>query len=494
MNRIEDLRDRLTVWLPRGLMLAAAAVLSACGGGGSGDSGGIVGDGVKPDHLEIFANNNINQNSSALTYQCELMQLRARLVFSDGTAGDFTRRVSWSSSSKGVAEISNRDIPVVDGSGVYDAGVVVPHGGGTAVIRADYQGLKASFQVQVGVPDPNGFRIVSGLTTDPNYLKPLARDGQLVAQQTPLWLANGTTYPIRAVASLNGVPTDVSTYALWGFQNGGDPGSITVSTAGVVSALQTGARQVLELRFPSCETTVTLPVNTVNIHSVSLVPEFGSDPLVVGNTEQLRTLADLGNDDNGQPIPQQDVSVYMTPQLNDTDTLTFVTTGGVTNIVQAASAGAPAQISYTGTIAGAPWTTQTLQISTTDGTLQTVSASIGACPAYGPYNPNDLALEACPGAGTRALIAGSFSYIPLRLSGSFALDGGATLNQDITRQAQWSVDDPLLATVTIGGILAGQLSSPIGTARPAQPVVIQATGMDENAAILPFSSVNAQIQ
>lgn len=406
------MKDRNTRHVIGALLAVAAALVAACGGGGSSSA---VGDGVKPSYLVVFPTGSATTTKELDTYECQEGQLRALLYFTDGSVGDFTNRVVWSTAAPGVAAVSNGSTPVPNSGNptlYYSRGVVLPASSGTTVITADYQGIKGSIRVNVGTP--TNFTI-----TDQN----------LNTISSPLRLGTGTSQQLKVLATLDGARQDMSSFVYWSFDNGGNSAGLTVSSSGLVTGVGPTAAQTLRMSFPTCSTQLTLSVADADIKSVSIQRERPGTNLMVGNYEELTALGDFG--DGTTP---QDISNFVTFNSSNSDTIGALS-GTANNLILAGQAGT-VTITATATLAGQTPLNSTnfLSITAQDGTLQSLTVS--------PV--------------TATLKAGSVDKVQFSATGTYGLADGTQITQDITRIVTWSADNNRLATISSAPVTAGQ--------------------------------------
>lgn len=171
---------RTNNWMPA-LAAVTLAALSGCNS---------IGDGNTVERLEIVPANGATQlvpyaqGGTYKMFECFRDEFVAVAVFTDGTRSNFSYRATWSSSNPAVAEVSNYDIAPVFATGSTDGsfyvhptvklvpGTVVPHGvaGDTAVVTAEFAGLKASINLAIRkanlriVAVPSDSNTVSGTT------------------------------------------------------------------------------------------------------------------------------------------------------------------------------------------------------------------------------------------------------------------------------------------------------------------------------------------
>jgi hypothetical protein len=460
--------------------VAAAFALTGCG------SGNVAGSGNKPDHIVIeMVQNKLATLTPGSIYQCQLAQMHAIIVFTDGSKGDFSSRVTWSttgSSGSGDTQVSNGTLPVNPDDvteGSYAIGVLIPGNTGTTTVIADYQGLVGRFDMTILPADPSTFSFADGSNhinssidgTFPsqssfprrfqsNYLKaPITQP-----QTGTLWLGAGTNYAMEVLAPLNGVETNVSSFARWDFVNGGDTSEVTVSALGGLSALRAGGAQTLRARFPGCSTEMTMPVAVSNIQSLSIEQDpvlFDTNKqayqsLLVGNLQRLGIFADLGIDTQGRAIPKQDVSSSTSFWVSDSSVMSFTQQGGGGAYMQAGAVGT-VNMQATGIFGNqAQVQSPIVQMSTTSGNLSGLSLSLPSADAL-------LGFPAGCQLGTVSspeLQTGSACYSPFTATGSYVLNDGSSLSQDVTLLATWSLSDSTVATIAGGAPAGGQVAAP----------------------------------
>lgn len=411
-----------------GLATLAASLLPACSS--------PVGNGVGPVSLALSAANGTTVTVQGVTriYQCFAGGVTALLYFSDGTSGNFTNRVKWSSSNPGVVRVSNGDIPAPDGSGVYAAGTLVPIAPGNAQISATYSTLTQTMPVSVGV--------ASNFT--------IKRVDQSVP--TPVSAASlgvGTAEQFRVSAVTDDVEKDVTAFARWTI--GGS--SATVSSAGVVSALGAGGPSPLTASFLNCDNTASADITVANITGIEIAPEFGSDPLLLGNSEKINVLADL---DNGV---KQDVSLQSVLTSTDGTIANFLN-----NILVPVAAGTVTVQAALNNTYMAPDQTVTVTSSTLTGLTVSPTSAV--------------------------LRAGSDQYVRFQATGTF--QNGQT--QDVSRAVTWAVLDTTLATINNDKATAGFATpnaSLIGqTTVTATPLLTDSTAGVASATLTVDSAAN----
>ena len=414
--------SRLFSGLPRMLRRAAPllllSLLAACSG--------TVGQGNAPKLLVISKSGVVPSQTSGLDslrmFQCIPSALAATLYFQDGTAGDFTARVKWSSSDPGTLQVSNGDIAVTGSSGsYYAAGTLVPVTSGNVIVTGDYDGIEAQIAVSVGTPQSITVKIL--------------QDGnEVVPEGNYFSLGAGTTQALQVTAWLDGVETDVSGQASWSFLSANDSEATIDSATGLISAIGAGSQALTPVAgFASCAlSNISDPANVLgftvqHIQGIAIQPEFSGNPqLIVGNTEKMRVIATL---DDGY---LQDLGSLATLSSSNSS-IAAVTSG---NILSAVAAGGPAIIGASFTGAGATYTAPSLTVSAGTATLQTISICWTAVLD---------SFSGCPASQAAATVAaGSLTPVQYHAIGTY--DAG-TLSQEITRQASWASSDNTAATI-----------------------------------------------
>jgi hypothetical protein len=464
------------------LLSAAAAV---AGLGSLAACNGAVGSGNAPRNVVIAAPSTTVVLPTLHMYQCLTSGLRALLYFTDGSVGDFTARVKWSSSNPGAVQISNGDIAGPGGVGFYANGTLIPGSPGSAVVTADYFGITS--QVAIGVDTIGSIQvkvIQNGVYT------PLTRFNiNSTSATTGMSLAAGTTAQLAATAMLNGVETDVSKLATFGFQND-NPGAATMSNAGLLTASYTGVQSVPLVpvaSFAPCDkSNITDPaangiVVTVRpVQSVAIQPEFPqTDPtntslpqLIVGNSEKFTVVATMSNGDT------QDVSAQSTLTLAGGQGVigTFISgANGANNLLSATAVGSEA-IFATFTGGNTVFTAPNLTISTAIRQLNQITTCWSD-----PFTYAFVSIGTCPASqGNASVQAGSLTPVQYHDIGSYESDTGAPITQEITRQTSWTLLNSGIATITAGGINAGQV---LGVAQGTTTVEASISTINNNVKI-----------
>lgn len=396
-----------------GLTGIAVALAAACS---------PVGDGTGPVRLGINGPTGTADATSARIFECIRSRVSASLYFSNGQVGDFTSRVHWSSSNPAVVRVSNGDEPVpAPGTGFYAFGALTPVAPGTATVRADYQGFSDTITVSVGTPTNIMVHTVdpqTGLPTDP--------------AGNAFRIGVGTSADLLVTAVLDGVPSNVDASATWSFDTPNDAVATINPTSGLILGVAAGGPLTATAKFAPCSLTASTSVSVSPVTALSVVPEFGTDPLYLGNTERFRVLADFGNG------PEQDLSTQVRLTSSDTTVAQFNGSLLLSNLLVPLAAGT--------TNVTATYTTGT-GTSATTVTSPPVQATIVA------DTLSSIAINSTPSPAT--VIAGSSEIAQFHVIGTYA--GGGT--QDVTRQVTWTTSDSTIATIVSGGAQAGQAIS-----------------------------------
>jgi hypothetical protein len=473
----------------RSLLCAAMALASAALGACSNE----VGEGVAPKSLLItnIAPAPITPVASVQAYQCLTSALRAVMVFSNGQEGNFSARVIWSSSNPGVVEISNGDIPVPGGTGFYARGVLIGVGAGNATITASYSGITASTDVSVSTPQSIQLKaLVNGDYIPMTKINTLlggiesssssssGGSGSSSSSGNSFTLGQGSSVLLAATALLNGIETDISSFATFGFQVPNPNVAIFQPGTGLLTAINTSAKPLVPVAsFAPCSlTNITDSENIVNftvsrIQTISLLPEFEQETagssssssssggssslaqLIVGNTERFAVVANLANG------AVQDVTSQST--LTSSDPTVAVFTGGTgtlgTNLLHATAAGGPVLLSATYNNGDEFLQSQTLVTSTRTVTL----SSINIC-----WSDLFTQLSSCPVNQSDPVVQAGCLTPDLQFHAFGTYEGtdanGNSIIQDVTRETTWSSASPTVASISNNPITSGQPTGLLG--------------------------------
>ncbi|MDR3418367.1 MAG: hypothetical protein P4L83_19510 [Nevskia sp.] len=421
------------------LAVVSGLALAACSG--------AVGHGNAPSYLVITAPGGTTQVPTLRMYECLTSAVNASLYFQDGSSGNFTNRLTWSSSNPGAVVVSNGDIPVPDGSGFYANGVLVPTGAGNAIITANYFGIVAQLAVSVGTPKSVALKtIVQG-----DYL-PLSEFNttKVATDSSGLSMGLGTSMELAVTAELDGVETDVTKFATFGFQSPAGSIAAFAPGSGTLNAVGNGGPVVPVASFGPC--TITTMDNPSNIYklfvspvqSIALQTEFPNNPqLFVNNTERIDVIASLANGD------QQDVSSESTLTSSDTSVATFGGASGVNSILYAVSVG-PAILTGTFSAGGSLLTAASLETSVRNLPLQAITT------CWSPVLRTQF--QGCPASQANPTVqAGTLTPVQFHAIGTYGVDANNNLiTQEVTRQTTWTPSDLSLASISNTGQTAGQ--------------------------------------
>jgi hypothetical protein len=172
--------------------------------------------------------------------------------------------------------------------------------------------------------------------------------------------------------------------------------------------------------FGNCNKTLTVPVTVAPIQSLTVTPQFGTDPLISGNTERFDVIADLGG---GQT---QDVSLQAGLSSSSSAVASFGS-GAAGNILSAHQAGGPLTVSAS--LGGA---TASASVSVIDAALQ-----------YFDIQPSQSTLPAPASADVQ--YPGNSADLA-RFSATGTYDNGQ--QQDVTRIVSWSSSNTKIAQVS----------------------------------------------
>lgn len=446
--------------------------LLALSGLGLGACSNSVGSGVAPRNLTIVSPGTVTVETNVQMYECLTSSLAAVMYFTNNSAGNFTGRVNWSSSNAGTVAVSNGDI-LVPGttSTYYPAGTLVPAHTGTAIITADYYGIESQTSVTVSAPEyflmeaiVQGSRVPLDLFNDP-YKTGTSPYGN------NFYLGAGTTVQLSAVASLNGVETDVTTAGIWSFQNatsGESVGATIGANTGLVTAGTGASPQLIPtITFPSCPNELTSPLQQYTmqvepVQSVVLSPEFdrgssGSPPtsitLYPSNEERINVIGTLNNG------ALQDVSASSTMTSSSSSTLVLVGNGaGTDNVLEAtALSGGSNETTISATFDASG-------TSEFSGYMQVVSPAASFSSFYlcwtSPYvafSPSSCSQAESVEQANAQVTAGSLTPVQYHAVGIFGYDSSDNpILQEVTRTSTWTASNAT-ATISTTAATIGQV-------------------------------------
>lgn len=475
----------------RGLLVPTIGlVLSACG---------AVGNGVTPDRIEIFPQGAtaalVAQQGNIDAFACVPQSLRGVLYFDNGSAGDYSGRLTWTSSDPNVATVATH--------GQFGAVSLLPKSAGTATITAKFYTLQTSFQVTVSGVSVSDLSIQK---LDFRTLKTIPAGGFTLAAQSGQNLV--------LVGNLGGVRKDISDPSItqWTVTDAGGgadtrlsvaPGSAALvlsapkddpnTTANEASAAVGSYTLNASIGNGACPVplTVSVPFSVAAIPAGGLVlapqadavsgPALGyADasgnplPLIAGNTEHLSLTATFAD---GQ---QQDLTLLGTyvssnsrldagygtdPSIKNVANFDFssLLSAGTLSTLAATDLGTTdVYATYDDGISAAPIGSNHLTITTVQGGLQ----SITVAPTTGTVTATD-----------------SFDGQPYHAIGTFDVNG-APVTQDVSRQTHWTATDPATGDPsTLAGVYSipnkfgvlGGLAIPAQTTSPGGQVAINAS-------------------
>lgn len=435
------------------LLLVGASLLglSACN---------PTGNGTGPIRLAVNAPNGAADADTGKAYVCLRSGLTATLFFDSGSAADFTSRVTWTSSNPAVVRVSNvNDEPLPSPStGFFLPGVLTPVSPGTAVVTASFSGFSDSITITVGTP--SSYTILAK-NPQTNIPAPLLTPGAIR-------MAPNSIIDLDVLAVLDGLPVTVDAAAAWSFVTPNTNVAAIDAGSGVIIATATaaptgGTPLTARVSFPACAgtasaTTIDTTVTVAPLTAVTITPQFGSDPLVVGNTEGFTVLGDFGSG------PEQDLSVQAVFTSSTPAVAAFNGLPGITNVLSALTAGT-VTVSATFTSAGTAVTSPPLTVTTQTDTLTGISIA--------PTTLN--------------ILAGASTITPLTVTGTYA----SLLTQVINRRTLFSSDNTAVAVVSNNTQTSGQVASGGSTTGTATITASVANPADSTAPFTATTTVTA---
>jgi hypothetical protein len=442
----------------------------------------VVGSGNGPRRLVIVKPGTTAPLPTLKEYQCLTSALGARLEFDDGSAGDYSARVVWSSSNTGAVEVSSGNIPIPGTSLFYAGGTLIPHGPGSAVVTANYFGLETQIAITVGTPQNIHLAYLKNGLYLPLYQINLDQS----SPRSTFTIGVGSTAQLAAVATLDGVETDVSQFATFGFQQS----AAGIATIGVTNGILTGIGQggpvVPVAQFSPCGlNNITDPNGIVTmtvqpILDLSVRSELAADPqqpisssnpvtpVIAGNTEKFTAVADLANGD------KQDVTSQTTMTTGDSSFAAF----GGNGLLTSSAPGGPVVVSAV--FSGGNTSLQASFFSTS--VQQSQLSSILVCwsdPLQQDFNvytaapckdPTDPAY-APPNPANPSVAGGSINPLQFHAIGIYGLNDAGTglIYQEVTRGTTWTATDPTAATISNAALNAGQAHA--ATVGPASTTI-----------------------
>lgn len=445
----------------RFLAVSAFAALAA---------GCSVGDGSKLETIQVVQNLTTylqgGEELQAKAYTCVPSTLTLVGKFTKGDVGNFSSRARWTSSNPAVVKVTNVGDPLNDGSGsVYlIGGILLPQAPGDAVVSADYLGKSAELPVTVKAVD---------------NIQVLPADAKVVPRSFQ-------QYSVRA--TLDGVPTDVTSSALLSFvepvEDTQDFATIgSQAQLQVVTGIAAGGPFTVKADFGvPCTFDLTTSVTVADIPSGGLKLAFEDadglrdGKMLQGTGQQLRLRAEFG-DGTFQNLSTQIGSAYgydvdgdgtCELLLEDPGTTaapnppapvsfgTFLTGANGLSAVRRAGAGTVAtkicasfgstpdpdgtgpEIANNGTVSN------TLDLSVIESALSTIAITASE-PCTDPATLGCTPLSTTPPDPTAPVIKGG-ELLQLNAFGTFA-NGD---QQNITKSVTWSSNDTRVANIVNG--------------------------------------------
>lgn len=387
-------------------------------------------------------------STTPVIYQCLRNNLQAIATFTNGLEGDVTTRVNFTSSNPALISVSNGDQPV-PGNETFNfvSGTLTPAagnlpgamGGDKSLITAEFAGITANIEVEVRKPD--------SITITPN---------------NPI-LAPGSSQILTATAVLDGVSQNITQAGDWVIQVPNTNIASIAQFTGVVTVPATADTMnsiesvTARLRLSACDgfdfDDSDLPAGVVLTNQIDVSSNFNiviqrepgfTQPLVVGTSEFIRTIASFNGDPRTQDLSFQ--SVY--------------TSADPTRLLHA-----------TGLLTALDDTSAPVAITSTFGAeLVNGSANPNRRTAMMDFEAQDATLASFVVSPAPAMIPelGATQFSAL---GTFnPTGGGASFTQPVSRHLLWSVSDTTLAGIGNGNSLGFVDSLPASVAGRVQSI------------------------
>lgn len=391
-------------------------------------------------------------NPNPVIYQCLRNNLQAVATFTNGLEGDVTTRVTFTSSNPALVSVSNGDQPVPNNPTFnFARGTLTP--GNVALsptrtnnivtVSVEFAGLTASIPVEVRAPD--------SITITPS---------------NPI-LAPGSSQIQTATAVLDGISQNITQAGDWVIDVPNTAIASIAQFTGVVTvpAAATAANPFesvnARLRLTACDSNdrngdmlidaSDLPTNVTLTNQIDVSDDFTiaiqretdfTQPLVVGTTEFIRTIASFTGDMRKQDLSFQ--SVY--------------TSGDTAKLLHSA-----------GLLAA---------LDDTAGTPVTITSTFGAATIDENPNPNQriatLDFESQDATLTSFVVSPATDTIPELGATSFSALGTfnpGAFTQPVSRHLLWSVSDTTLAAIGNGNSLGFVNSQPASVAGRVQSIL-----------------------
>lgn len=395
------------------LMVLCALMLTAC-----------VNDGNKLEKLRFTSSTDL-LNPLAVpikTFQCFPQPVMLIGEFSDGSLGDFSRRVNtYTSSDVSKLRVSNGDIALPDGSGFYASGVLIPGevSSGPVTIGVTFAGYTATAQVTVGAPGPVTVRAVSP-----------------VSPANP-FVAIGSGLGLQATTTFDGQPANVSALGEWVFDPLNDAVATIARFTGAVAGRSAGT---LTARYtlPACPAGTAILANANTMVTVApaerieVARQFPGAPVLVSTTPLLFGTDAITTTAFFASGEKQDLTFQTTLTLTPTDTTALAIRN--VNLLTALQ---EFNSTVTPPLALAP-VTVTSTFNPVGATMLSATTEAIAAKAA------DLRSVAIPNAQQNQQIPG-FGTLQYNAIGSFQDAAGGTFTQDITRHVTWLSSNTAIA-------------------------------------------------
>lgn len=270
-----------------------------------------IGNGDKVNHLQMVSL--VGLSATVLppgiqvpAYQCLRQQLGVYAVFDKSGSGDYTERpgTHWTSSNPDIVHVSDGDDPDPTQPGrVFPKGVITPLRAGTAVITADYVGVRTSVQVNVREPDSI---ILSTSQYDSSSNASTAGALSIAPNSSQQYYAYARLRDDNDVVTVQ----DVTGYAQWSIPDDPQGSFATITThavgsssgGGLVIGRGVGGPVTINANFSACpgtqyeNITAKLAVSGVSQLSLQHNPSINpAVPLVVGTSEAFQVTGTLNN-------------------------------------------------------------------------------------------------------------------------------------------------------------------------------------------------------
>ncbi len=402
-----------------------------------------VGGGTGPTRLVINGPNGAADAATGDAFVCIRSGLTATLFFEDGSAADFTQRVTWASANPTNLRVSNFNtdpLPPPATAGFLPPGILTPGaataGNETVRITATFSGLTDTIDMRVGAA-PNFQLMQRNIGTGLNQALPVAPPSADPTITHAFRMGPSTTTDLTVLATLGGIPTRVDAAVIWSFDAapaGASPtndATAAINSDGVITTLAANTRPLIaRATFTPCNQSVAAQVTVAPFVGLSLVPEYGGQRLIAPNTERYFVLADFGSG------PEQDISPTTALASSNGAVGTFISALiGIPNLLSSVAAGGPFTVTVT--------------LPTVTGQAEADRASIQQTVVA------DTLLSIALEPATISAVAGSGTVCPMRLVGTFA--SGA--RQDITRRATYASDNITVAVVSSQPQTAGLIGT-----------------------------------